>query len=600
MKYQNQFYHHSYALIPNEIDMSLFSEYESVEIQEHTLVHSTTMDCTRITENNVTLIVLGYVLDIRDGNKTKETIIQDMIHADNFVENLEFINGRFVMIRIKDNQIEYYSDASNLLPGNYHEHSNIIASHDMLLAEILQNNGFEVNRRPLNKTNDLDFTRFDSIWKVNPSIKYTLSPFSKERIYPRSVQTKQSVLSAVQSLKPYFEAQNDWLAQYKGDIFLTLTAGMDSRTSAAIAHALQSRIEFLTYMTPRKMLATSMAKKIYKIDETVTRDMRENMNWNHAIINLGDYRMPENTYYYKEVLNSKHSPRLAQYYKDKGYHKALHIKSTIFGVGKADYDPQLDHITDDLNEYKKLMTHFQKDFSMFYNVDDELDAYFERNLVTHDVTKGRHFFEVYHLESRLGNWHSALTSETDPETEEFIYLNTRKLIDLFTSISIDEMRQHKLHKHIIHEFWGVLNYFGVNETKGLWEKLEWNGSGSKTFKDMRIRHNGNMFLEEVAGELFVMPSPKKISSVENYEIELRNTTDSDININIRSTYRREAGRNKVFVTVKGERLRERYDVLDINDGVNLKLMDTPVKISVEYMKSYESDSWNQAGKLLIT
>ena len=600
MKYQNQFYHHSYAIMPNEFDDTLFSACESVNLLGHTLVHSTTMDCTRITENNVTLIVLGYVLDIRDGNKTKETIIQDMIHADNFVENLEYINGRFVMIRVKDNQIEYYSDASNLLPGNYHEKSNIIASHDMLLAEILINNGIEVNRRPLNKTNDLDFTRYDSIWKVNPSIKYTLAPFSKTRIYPRVEQTKQSVEAAVQSLKPYFEAQNDWLAQYNGDKFLTLTAGMDSRTSAAIAHSLQSRIEFLTYMTPRKMLATPMAKKIYKIDETVTRDMKDNMNWNHAIINLGDYDVQEDTDYYKEVLNSKHSPRLAQYYKEKGYYKALHIKSTIFGVGKADYESHLDHITDDLNEYKKLMTHFQKDFATYYNVDDELDAYFERNLVTSDVTKGRHYFEVYHLESRLGNWHSTLTSETDPETEEFIYLNTRKLIDLFTSISIDEMRQHKLHKRIIHEFWSVLNYFGVNETKGLWEQLEASGSDSMEFKDMLIHQNGNMLLEETDDGLSVMPASKSISAIENYEIVIRNSTDKALNVNIRSTYRREAGRNKVFVTIKGERNRDRYDVLDINDGVNIQLMDSPIKISVEYTKSYTSDSWKHAGKLVIT
>lgn len=601
MKYQDQPYHHSFMIIPDEMIVSHLNEYMEVKLPRFTLFHSQSMACTAVSDGLNQLIVLGYLLDIRDGNKSMEVILNDLIQATDFEKELEYLNGRYIIICVRASNIEFYSDATNLLPANYHRETGSFASHDMLLAEILTDNAIELTRRPLRKTNDLDFTRYEEIWKVNPSIKYRLNSFQAERIYPRLEQVKQSVDEAFTAMKPYLDQQNIWLERFNGDIFLSMTAGMDSRTSAAIAHRLHKRIEFLTYMTPRKLLATPMARKIYQIDSEVVRDMKENMGWNHSIINLGDYDVSSaDLPYFKEILNSKHSHRLAQYFRDKGYNKALHIKSTVFGVGKADFDKTLDNITDTLSDYKKVMTHYQKDFKKYYNIDEEIDAYFKRNLVTENVTKNRHYFELFHLESRLGNWHSVLTSETDPETEEFIYLNARKMIDLFTSIPIQDMRKHRLHKRIVKEYWGVLNYFGVNRTETLWDDVNKHDGEIIRLKDVWVNYESEMHVEADGDELIIHPAPTRLSAFENYDVYLRNSQQDTAHLRLRSTYSKPAGRGKIFVTLKSERYYERYDILALNEGIDIEVKDSQLKISIEYIKSFSEDSWKHAGKLIIS
>src|SRR5699024_3120271 len=88
---------------------------------------------------------------------------------------------------------------------------------------------------------------------------------------------------------------------------------------------------------------------------------------------------------------------------------ALHIKSTVFGMGKADFPEELDNKSDDFKFYKKCIHGLSVAFKKLYNLDEEAPKYFERNLVTEGVTLNRHYFDLFHLESRMGNWHSALT-----------------------------------------------------------------------------------------------------------------------------------------------------------------------------------------------
>lgn len=66
-----------------------------------------------------------------------------------------------------------------------------------------------------------------------------------------------------------------------------------------------------------------------------------------------------------------------------------------------------------------------------------------------------------------------------------------------------------------------------------------------------------------------------------------------------SHYSKASGRGLVFVTLKGERLYERYDVLDLNEGVSIELDATPVKITIDYMKSFDKESWKHAGRIFI-
>lgn len=598
MKYHDQAFIHSYMLLPDELNIDNLYDYHSLDVHPFKLVYSESVSVMTVSEAHKRLIVLGYVLDIRDGQKSTHDIMEDLLRTDAFEADLEYINGRFIIIKCSDDSVEVYSDASNLLPMNYHAASCAIASHDMLLAEILADNGFTITRRPLEKTNDLDFTRYEEIWKYNPSLKLNMNDFVFERIFPGTGQVKVTVEEAFNQMKPYLDEMRRWLKAYEGDMFLTITAGIDSRTSASLVRDLKGRIQFLTYMTPGKVLRNRMAKTIYKIDREVVNNMTENLGWKHIMANLGQYE-PTDIDYFKKILNSRHSHRLAQYYRDKGYCKALHIKSVVFGVGKGDFSESLDRIDETVQDYKKVVGHFQKDFKLYYDIDVETEKYFTRNLVTDGVTQGRHYFELFHLESRLGNWHSTLTSETDPETEEFVFLNARRMIDMFTSIKIEDMREYKLHKRIIEEYWAVLNYFGVNKLDTLWKEVQAKDEKSLLVGDIKVKYNSDMHMENEGGHVEFYPDPKRISSLENYEVILYNTSSDTRTVTLSSQYAKQSARALIFVTLKGERLYERHDVLDLNEGISVTLNDTPVKITIDYMKSFDKDSWKHAGRIFL-
>src|SRR5699024_9535535 len=147
----------------------------------------------------------------------------------------------------------------------------------------------------------------------------------------------------------------------------------------------------------------------------------------------------------------------------RNFKNVLHIKSTVFGMGKADYPDELNEKADSLSFYKECIHGLSLAFNKLYNLNEESSKYFERNLVTEGVTLNRHYFDLFHLESRMGNWHSALTLESDPETEEFIFTNSRKMIDFIQQPKLEERKEFTLYKRIIDHYWPLLLHFGINK-----------------------------------------------------------------------------------------------------------------------------------------
>ncbi len=43
------------------------------------------------------------------------------------------------------------------------------------------------------------------------------------------------------------------------------------------------------------------------------------------------------------------------------------------------------------------------------------------------------YHDIFHLESRMGNWHSNITQETAPGLIEFVFVNSRKVLELLQS-----------------------------------------------------------------------------------------------------------------------------------------------------------------------
>lgn len=600
------FYHEkfesSYLIAPEDINVDELRNYEKVAFGDFKLLYSEDIDILDIRLGDNRIIKVGYCLDIRNGNTSEEDILKALLKSSDIVEDLEYINGRYFMILISGSDIKIYSDASQLKPLVFNKETKTLSSHDLLLSYLLEDNNIELSRRPLEVHNEFDFTRFKEINKFNPSLALEIDNFIFERIYPRNELAEVSATDTFKEIKKYLDQLILWLSNQKREKFLSITSGIDSRVSAAMTNSIQDEMEYFTYFVPSNYIPSKRAKLIYSIDEDVTKSMKKNLNWNHSIVKLTEFKIPKNELKeFQRFYNSKHGYRLIKYYRyHKKYHKVLHIKSTVFGLGKADFSKKLDAHEDTIEFYKSCIHGLGKDFTKHYNVEQETKKYFQRNLVKEGVAKGRHFYDLYHLDSRMGNWHSSLTLETDPETDEFIFMNSRKLIDLIQQPSIIERRNFVLYKSIINDYWPVLLHFGINSKKNLYEQTV-KESLPRSYNGTNIYNNNKMKITKVSDHVFeVRPSTSKINTNDIFNVYLENIDVENKNINIKSVYKNEAGRGKIKVIIRHANSHFEYDILNLNEGIDFTLSDDELSIFVFYDRNYINPTWSRAGKLFIT
>lgn len=598
MDYKNTEYPHSFVISKNSINLDTLKKFQEIELFEYKIYYSKSYDVTLLNNGDVKHILIGYALDIRDSEKTNIDILEMLHQSDTVIEDLEFIAGRYVYIKAVNKEMYVYSDASQLLPLVFNKEAEIFSSHDNLLAEILRDNNYKITRRPLEVHNELDFTRYEEIQKFNPSMRLRTKDFTYRRIYPRVQLKSASVETVYRSMKTYLNEMVKWLKNNKQPKFVTVTGGIDSRVSASLTRTIDD-VEYLTYFMPDAYIKSKLAKSIYAVDRKITTEMKDNLRWNHSIIDLTDIPLSkEELNFYESYYNSKHGYRLDKYYREnRKYYKTLHIKSTVFGMGKADFPAALNAKSSNIDYYKRSVHGINKEFEEHYNLDEEIEKYFMRNLVEPAVTKGRHYFDLYHLESRMGNWHSNLTLETDPETEEFIFTNSRKIIDLIQLPTIDERRKFSLYKEIVKDNWPVLLFFGINESKNLYEQTE--GLLQKEYRGLKIIRNRNLDITEKNGDLNILPKSYQISLNNNYNFVIENKNSKVQKIKIESEYSKEEARGLIRVLIRQNGKFEEFDILDLNKGKEYEIGKSPLSINVFYNKEYTSESWKKAGKLII-
>lgn len=601
MQIENLNFDSSYLITEFNFDNNL-TNYKKYTHQNINIYYDKSIDISKFHLNNKTAILIGYCFDTRDSLKSTDDILKNLLTTNNIHTELDYINGRYNLIIYDGNNHFIYSDASQLRPLVYHSNSKTLSSHDSLIQLVLEKHNFTISQRSNNKHTELDYTRFKEVYKFNPSLYLKYETFNFVRFYPQDTLKKNTLKEIFDELQPYLDQSIKYLEDLNTNLFLTITGGVDSRVSAALTRDFSSKVEYLTYTQPLDKLATKMAKKIYKTDESITKSMKRYLGWNHNIITLEDYTLPKRENNINHIkFNSKHSYSLANYYRTKKYYKAVHIKSTVFGMGKADFPKTLDQPVDDLDFYKQCLHGLPKDFEKQSTYNEEIKAYFNRNQIYEGVTKGRHFFDLFHLESRMGNWHSTLTLETDPETEEFIFTNTRKIIDLIQQPTISERRNFSLYKMIIEKYWPVLSTFGINKTINNKNSNNHNvvDASCTYFKGVNIYSTNKIRIHKNKDFVNLKPNATCIKEYDQYNFSIKNVLDKTQTLKVTSNYFNKSGQNKIKVNIYDGYENKIYDILDLNNGVDIPLTKKVIHFIIFYNKNYSKKSWVDAGKLKL-
>lgn len=207
----------------------------------------------KIERNGITLILIGYILDIRDSSQILVSIAESLLdlyskNNDLFYESLSYLNGRFVLIFDSEDDTCVYSDATVLRPLFYWE-NDIVSSHEIIIREaVLEELNIELEISSFEMKNFLDYSNTDSIYKFNPNLYFSFKNQEFIRYYPKDNFENQTLEKVLENTEKYFLPQVEWLDKNFSTIQQSLTGGFDAKLSLAINKPILNKINFFTYM----------------------------------------------------------------------------------------------------------------------------------------------------------------------------------------------------------------------------------------------------------------------------------------------------------------------------------------------------------------
>lgn len=595
------YYNYSYVFSLNSIKLEI-DNYNIKKVNKWNLYYSDDIDFYLYEEENIQIIILGYVLDTRNGKLSINEIMKNLSESPEIENDLQYINGRYILIVNKGNSIDVYSDASALLPINYYRDKTIISSHDIIIHNILKHNNIFLGEIQSELRGSFDFTRYEGIYKFNPSLKLNLDKLEFNRYYPVETLQPKNIDFIIEELEGYFDEMIYWLDNIKNNIILTLTGGYDSRVSMALTNSISHKIEYITYIHQNIDRLSARAQEIYDTDLYITKNIASNFNVNHTLVDLAKYNLigTERTNALQSLQTTHSFPLIDYFRNERQFQKVLHIKSTVFGIGKSDFPLNKNHAPVTKTEMFDFIHGVSKEAQKMFEYEEIIEEYYTRNLIIEDVGKGRHFFEIFHLESRMGNWHSNVTQETDPELIDFIFVNTRRIIDLIQSPCIQERKDKILYKKIIRKYWPALLFIGINEQV---YNIDYNkiGLNNKYINGLKIYEISNLTLMNRSNnEIIIRPETESVGPQNQYVFKSKNNTNDTKKFRIKSLFNKESARN--YISVKIMKLDNKtfktVDIVDLYDGyiVTLKPFQE-LMIRIDYNYKFNKVSWQQAGRI---
>src|SRR5699024_9209679 len=249
--------------------------------EKYHLLVSKDYQFTKIKADGDSMYLLGYCFDIRDSSISTEDILYNLLESSNFHEELEYLNGRFVIIFVRGLKVYISTDAGGLKLVFYSKQSNLVSSHEYMIKTLDQryfNLNIKVNKEY--RKCFLDQTSFENVYKLSTNNELELGSLSTKRIFPLKNKGEATVDDIIIEMSRYIDEINRWLQNQSNKKF-SLTGGIDSRVSLALAKPIVEEMDFFTYLRPLEHIVNKNRYDTYSTDEKIVREIVENLRISH-------------------------------------------------------------------------------------------------------------------------------------------------------------------------------------------------------------------------------------------------------------------------------------------------------------------------------
>ena len=210
---------------------------------------------------------------------------------DDFLEYLDYLNGRYCIVLIKNDSMYVINDATGMRSVFYHDSLNIIASHSNLLNEAAGESYhqiFDIYKKQKDRYQQAkwfspfglpgNLTPYNHIYQLVCNHYYDLKQHEQIRFWPRDKNYNFDVSQAVAYISQTIKKTETVLAD-NFEVYQSLTMENDSRMSLAAARDCKNKITFFTYKNNQLPEKDAMYNCIF------ASQAAKQMDFHHVLIN---------------------------------------------------------------------------------------------------------------------------------------------------------------------------------------------------------------------------------------------------------------------------------------------------------------------------
>src|SRR5699024_8690747 len=402
-----------------------------------------------------------------------------------FLDTLDFISGRFVIIVGNREKVEVYPDATNSGSAFFLKNTNILSSHANLLSDC-----FNLQERdiPDGYKNILLNTPYEEVGSTIPNYSLTLGTNDFHRFFPRE-NNKYTYLEEGQKfqlIERFWKKQLNITFEESDNVILSLTGGGDSRTSLALIREHLDKVKLFTYAATDGMDKSNSSTKGLSIDNDIVKQMVKDLKLKHRFFYFDqDDKTLTNDEYNAINKNSiaMHSRFFVAYLRQNyDLNNLIHVRANQLEIVQA-YVVRHNHKIDNIeyalqafNERFRKYINTEEDkritAEMFYDYIDKTN--FDESIYDYKI------LDLFYWEAFMGRWYPEVLNSHDIVCRTLSPYNHRALIDITLSFPLQKRRERYFQYELIDRNFSVLNFFGLNTVKNLYEQ-------SKSYKNTGTR-----------------------------------------------------------------------------------------------------------------
>ncbi len=401
------------------------------------------------------ILICGLILDASEGDGDIKSIGKKLLEKREiseleFLDYLDCLGGRYIILIKYDNDLRVYNDACGNKNVNYLFIGSdvFLSSHLKLLNEnsSLVLSSVEKERVSINKTFRYGYpgmgTPYDNVKKLTPNTSLNLKTKDIERYFPREDLKEKKLEEAYQDIKKLFNNQFKALIKLGFKPLISLTAGLDSRFTISILEDL-SKAEFFTYSS----------LEAHEVDTSIAKTIANKLALKHSILDTNAFVFDENYIDYNAVVSentfSEHGREISYMYfnsfKEKKY---VHIRSNLSEIGRFFYGKSNDY---QLNELSLLFLwgSINKEFISSATIRNAFREFFIKNKY-YDIYN-YNAFDLFYWEHRMGQWNSEVLIEGDPAFNTVQLFNSRAVLKNLLALSVNDRKNNVIYQYAVLE-----------------------------------------------------------------------------------------------------------------------------------------------------